>query len=488
LVIRHHGTLQYYRRVAERSGVGGRLGGFVERLGATITELIQEAVEPEDLAALSERCGHDDPAQLAKLHDLRLIYAAYLDYLGGDRLDPSQFLQAARERLARCRWLRGARLWVDGFASFAGQETLTLVSLARLCAHVDITAMVEPALCAPRALTRTEIHTEPRASARANPAQAETWCSRERLFSRTYQTYRDLGRAFSNAGLELEAPVFLSGDSPLRFSANPSLARLERTLFAEGAPQGRGGQGPCRATAHRPTERIELVELPSRRVEADYAVSRICHWVRDSAFQCRYRDVAIIVRDLDLYHDLLTEALEARGIPFFIDRRRPIAHHPLIELLRSGTAMVADDFSLESVRMALKTGLFPISLTRADELENYLLAHGLSGLDTWQGVDWAFVSRRAYVEGERDAGAYEAQTLARINETRRAFLACMEPWRDSTIEAVAAAHRCGGRKLRRPVGGDAPTGAAWAAAIVEWLELLEIAKTLKGWASRSWRT
>ena len=63
----------------------------------TIAELIQEAVGPDELLSSGEvpgSAGHvgagdvdsvDDPVRHAKLHDLGVIYAAYLDYLGADR-------------------------------------------------------------------------------------------------------------------------------------------------------------------------------------------------------------------------------------------------------------------------------------------------------------------------------------------------------------------------------------------------------------------
>ena len=98
MVLRHivaerANRLRYYRRV-------DRLGGFIERLGLTIAELIQEAVDPENLAASVEKSGDMEPAREAKLHDLHEVYSAYLDYLGKDRLDPSQHLQIARFRVA----------------------------------------------------------------------------------------------------------------------------------------------------------------------------------------------------------------------------------------------------------------------------------------------------------------------------------------------------------------------------------------------------
>src|SRR3990172_9884173 len=60
------GSLRYYRRL-------DRLGGFVSRLGATITEMIQEGVAPEELTA-AESTQLDDPAREAKLRDIQAIH------------------------------------------------------------------------------------------------------------------------------------------------------------------------------------------------------------------------------------------------------------------------------------------------------------------------------------------------------------------------------------------------------------------------------
>ncbi|MGB2987195.1 MAG: hypothetical protein WBE26_15100, partial [Phycisphaerae bacterium] len=230
LVARRSGQLQFYRRAARHGASAGHLGGFLEKLGETISELIEEAVEPEALMGVAGPEGasigpltDDDPVQRAKLHDLHLIYKAYLDYLGTDRLDPSQHLQVAYECLPRCTWLEGAELWVDGFASLSGQETATLIALAKMCRHVDITVLVDPSVCA----------TSPTPQVSAPVAG--------RLFSRTGQTYRDLRDRFIRAGLDVEEPLVLAARPPPRFRANDSLARLERSLFVPADSPGESG-------------------------------------------------------------------------------------------------------------------------------------------------------------------------------------------------------------------------------------------------------
>lgn len=420
------GNLHYYRRL-------DRLGGFVSRLGATITELIQEGVTPDELAAASTQ-RQDDPVHEAKLHDLRTIYSAYLDYLSRGRLDPHQHLRIARESFDRCEWLRGAEVWVDGFASLSGEEIQTLLALTLLSVHTEITVLVDPRLCVGSSAMLTD-----------NAA--------ENLFAKTLKTYQELHGYLAGAGLQIENARILDG-APRRFHRCASLAGLERSLFMPSphpAPDA-------------VVEGVELIELPSRRIEVDYAVSRLCQWVQRPPAPYRYRDVAIIVRDLEPYHDLLTEALQSREIPFFIDRRRPMVHHPLVELLRGGAAVAAEAMSMESVRLVLKTGLVDIPIDSADELENYLLAHGLAGIETWHGSDWSFHRSDSRKKNGEAPATHEASALIRINAARCCVLAYLDPWME----------------FARQAGGH--TGAGWTAGILEWLARLNTGRILSQWA------
>jgi ATP-dependent helicase/nuclease subunit B len=435
MVLRHlltglRSQLRYYRRIAGAGRSAGHVGGFANELAATVAELIEEAVEPDALARPADD-GSDsaDPAQRAKLHDLRLIYSAYLHYLGTERLDPSRYLEVARPLLERAGWLRDAELWVDGFASLSRQETLTLIDLARLCRSTEITVLFDPADAS--------------------------------RFGRPAETYRELIESFSEAGLAVEEPLLLAADPGPRFRRHGGLAQLERRLFAVPVT-GRG-------TASTAPAGIEVVELPTRRIEVDYAVSQVCEWVQNPATRYRYRDIALIVRDMEPYHDLLSEALRARSVPFFIDRRRPAAHHPLVEFLRGTVAMVGDGMSLDSVRLAMKTGLLPVSVESADSLENYLIAHGISGVETWRGGDWTFRGLRGLDEEPAEPTGAETAELRIVNEARRRIVERLDAWLQFAAEQ----------------GGH--TGPQWTEAAHRLIARLGVAERLKEWSDEAQR-
>jgi ATP-dependent helicase/nuclease subunit B len=93
--------------------------------------------------------------------------------------------------------------------------------------------------------------------------------------------------------------------------------------------------------------------------------------------------VAVLARRLEPYCDPIRRAFAAYDIPFFLDRREPVGHHPLAELTRSALRTLALQWQTDDWFCALKTGLVHDSEAEVDRLENEALARG------WKGKDWA---------------------------------------------------------------------------------------------------
>ncbi|HEY1490709.1 MAG TPA: PD-(D/E)XK nuclease family protein, partial [Verrucomicrobiae bacterium] len=96
----------------------------------------------------------------------------------------------------------------------------------------------------------------------------------------------------------------------------------------------------------------------------------------------RFRDCAVLVRQLDGYHKPLARVFRRYEIPFFLDRRESVAHHPLAELTRNALRTVAFDWQDNDWFAALKSGFSPAAETEIDRLENAALEFG------WRGKKW----------------------------------------------------------------------------------------------------
>jgi ATP-dependent helicase/nuclease subunit B len=349
------------RDLREFHGVALR-PGFAAALSKNVVELIRQAVSPERLEEAVAASREGGEPEYDRLYDLALIYREYLAALGDRRVDPEGVLDLARGRLDGSAWLRGSRIWVDGFAGFTAQQLRLLVELARRAERMEVTLLVDPA--------------------RTGLAEADAPPDRLSLFARTERTGYELLRALRAGGVAVEGPLMLAPAALPRFRAE-AIGRIERHLFGSGE----------RSTLPRgETENVvRIVEHADRRGEVAAAVREVRRLVQVEGSQLRYRDIAIVVRDLSAYHDLLSAALHEHGVPFFIDRRRPTSHHPLVELVRAALRLRGDrEAGGAAIPAMLKTGLTPLTREQSDALENYQRKHGLYSPAAWSGEPWRY--------------------------------------------------------------------------------------------------
>ena len=98
----------------------------------------------------------------------------------------------------------------------------------------------------------------------------------------------------------------------------------------------------------------------------------------------RYREIGVIVSDMNVYGDYLEQAFETYGIPVFMDHKRSILLNSFVEYLRSLLNMAEKNFSYESVFRFLRTNLAGFGYEEVDELENYVIGLGIRGYKGWQ--------------------------------------------------------------------------------------------------------
>ena len=132
---------------------------------------------------------------------------------------------------------------------------------------------------------------------------------------------------------------------------------------------------------------IHLAEAVNRRAEIEGVARNIRRLVHEENY--RYRDIALLMRNGQDYHELIETIFQDYEIPYFIDQKRTMLHHPLVELIRSVLEMINSNWRYEPVFRAIKTELlFPLGQKveklreQMDLLENYVLAFGIKG-DKW---------------------------------------------------------------------------------------------------------
>ncbi|MGI6659619.1 MAG: helicase-exonuclease AddAB subunit AddB [Dethiobacteraceae bacterium] len=396
---------------------------FCEQLALQLREFKHYQVTPEDISALanSEQC----PAALqGKLNDLAAIYKAYGAATAGHYLDPEDTLTQLAVAIAAGGLPRETRVWIDGFAGFTPQEYTVLAALMSSVTHVEIALCLDPR--------------------RKQQPQEED------LFHPTQDTYWRLRRLAGETAVKVLPPLELpQADQPTRFSAAAPLAHLEANFAVY----------PLTPYV-KPTPTVQLVTAANPRAEVEAVARDIIQRVRQQGW--RYRDIGIILRNFATYHDLVAAIFLDYDIPFYVDERRSAAHHPLVEFVRSAVDTVCSNLQQRPLLQLLKTDLFPLSRQAVDQLENYVLAHGIHGSSWFTDQPWNYHHRLTLAE-ERSEQPAGTDTSRQVDETRRSFLQLFEPF----VQAVGK-------------GGKQPV-AVYCQALWQLLEDVGAARTLQKW-------
>ena len=367
MVCRHSDELKVFSRSA-------RENGFISRLSSTFTELAQFRHSLGDLESrfreLAETCQGESLLAM-KLHDLALLGRAWEAEVANRFSDSDHFLDNLATAIETTRFLSGAEVWLDGFSSFMPQEMRVIESILKRASQVRVTLLMDP----------DRIAVLP-----ANPDELDP----TRLFSQTEETYLRLQGLALDQGIQvLDTLFFPEKDQITRFIAGGALQSLEEGLVESGLVSGRGsGANDETIPTGIPEELPSLiaVEAAGRREEVEAAARCIRRLCREG--QNRYRDIAVVIRGLDEYHALIRSIFESHAIPFFIDKRRTVSHHPLVELIRSALRVVNDEWQFDDVSHYLKTDFPPVNRYDADAIENYALGHGVRGRRWWTEQSW----------------------------------------------------------------------------------------------------
>ena len=354
---RRRAGLRFFGRSADKIG-------FARAVDAALAEWRRYGLTPELVErrlAAWEAEGRGESALALKLRDLALIERAYRESIEGRFADPDDYLARFAAQAAASQKLRGAELWVDGFADFTRREREALVALLRVARSAEIALCLDP-----------EDLGQPDGGAPRDEAL--------RPFALCERTYWRLKREAAGAGLRALPDLHLSPPRHRgRFAKAPALGALEER-FLDPRPK------PLEKAEAGPEGAARIVCAPTARAEAEFAALEALRLVREEGY--RFGEIAFIVRDLERCHDLLRSTLARLGIPFFLDRKREAAHHPLGEFLAAAAQIAAGPWRTPDVVQALKTDLAPVARDEVDRLENHARARGLDGGDWLNPARW----------------------------------------------------------------------------------------------------
>ena len=342
LLLQKQAELQIFRASA-------RLTGFAQHLSLLLREFQRHRLSAVRLAELASQSDNPPPLR-AKLNDLALLFGAYGDWLRMHTLqDPDHLLNIAAAALRLpTPALRISGLWLDGFAEMTPQELELLTALVPVCEQATL------AFCLAR-----------------EPQIEPSWLSPWSVVGQTFR--RCHARLMSQETCSVTVETLCDELHQGRFANNDCLQHLEANWSQSVITS------PPVGDVSSPNATVRLVVCANPESEAILAAREIWRYVRMGG---RFRDCAIILRQLESHHASIARVLRRYEIPFFMDRREAVAHHPLIELTRFAFRTVAFGWRHDDWFGALKSGLVSLNQGKIDELENEALARG------WEGKVW----------------------------------------------------------------------------------------------------
>ena len=352
--------------------------GLSQQMAKTVAELHRYAKTPEDIDQLLSELQKDEHNNLValKFADIGLVFKEYVKFIEGKFIDPDIQLNVARRAVVEAVFAKGAKLWVDGFASFTTSELTVLAELLKTTADAQIALCLDP----------SKIDLKKPDTESIDPVS---------LFNPTERTYAELIEIVKKCKLKLAEPIIL--EEAVRFSSCPQLAHVKRNIFE------------LEASKIPAADNIRIISAANARAEVQFAARQILQLVKEKKY--RYRDIAVIASDIDRYQHYIRAYFDDYGIPFFIDKRKSLNQHPVVQLICSALQAVSGRFSHSDIFAYLKTGLVPIERREVapvrdstkgpkpkkekisdgiDLLENYCIAFGISGGDWQNDKEWHF--------------------------------------------------------------------------------------------------
>ena len=320
--------------------------GFIQELKSVISEFSAYKVTSEVLEGVLPTL-EKRPALQKKLHDIEKVYTSFYKELGEEYLTAEELLGVLSRLVPQSEKIRGSIIILDGFTGFTPLQYQVLEEMLQCAEHV---------VCA---VTEDEKG------------------GREELFS--------MSREMKNKLLALAKEHHVSCEEKnhryvtKKRKVAEELAHLEKQLY----------QVPPKSW-NKQTDAVNIIAAKNPSEELGFVLRKVLSLVREGY---AYREIAVVAGDLSVYRDEISHVFDQAGIPYFIDQKKGLNTHPLIQFVKKALAVLEEQMSYDSVMAFLRNPYVvsdentfdgDILCEDLDRLDNYLLAGGIERINRWK--------------------------------------------------------------------------------------------------------
>lgn len=320
-----------------------------------------------------------------KLQDIVLLYECYLAETEGRFADANDNLAQLAEAVDN-GFMQGAAVYFDGFASLDPVQFDIIAAMLRQGIEVNFTLP----------LSVQDIRDD---------------ISDEHYLFRIKELYLKLCELCEKETGKQPVIINMNGANG-RFAANSELQWLSQKMFPLSINE-KWQEVP---------QNIHIDAAANQRQEIMGVGRRILQLVRDKGY--RFSEISICARNIADYQDEIEQVFIDMGIPYFIDGKKEMLNHPVIELLRTALEVAIEKPNYKQIFSYLKNTFSPLSWKEVSVLENYCLAQGIKFYHWRMEKAWTYY---AHSLGEKGDPEREAKELEYINAAR--FKGTAELWR-----------------------------------------------------------
>ncbi len=316
--------------------------GTISEIKSIISEFMQYGVDEDDLGDLISELSSSDNSLANKLSDLRRLYGAFRECLGERYLTKEEQLSVLASLVPSSQMLDGSVIALDGFTGLTPVQVELMAQLAKVCERVIVTVTLPE-------------------------GEKAVYRDAYELFGMSKRFCAQMADIAKESGCELEEPVILTSVD----GKKDIISFLETNLF-----RNRGD-----VFSGQDEKALELYACANRREECKLAAKKVRQLLQEHGWH--YRDIAVVVCDMDSYAEGLTDTMERYGIPCFLDYKHHVMDNAFVEYIRSFLEIEISDYTAGAVMRFLRTGFTEFGSEQIDKLDNVVTARGIRGYSRW---------------------------------------------------------------------------------------------------------
>lgn len=339
--------------------------GLIEKIADILKEFFEFGVTIESLENVRKNINTITNENLSlKLNDLKEIYKEYANFIKNDYITDEGILDILASKIDKSSLItKNTQVFIYGFDSLNNQELNIIYKLFEKCEKINMYFTLNE-----NKIYFPNIHPF------------------DNYFYIKSTINRINDKIVNKLGITIEKNIFLKEDK--RHIYNKELAFLQENFLKYNHKKYDDN-----------VDNINIYCCKNKYSEIENVASIILDLVKNNNY--KFKDIVIILGDLS-YQKNIKMLFNKYKIPYFLDDKKKITNHCLVELIMSSLDIIIYNFQYESVFRYLRTGILDIlntcNITKEDIdiIENYVIKYGIKG-DKWKkDFEYGFYENSPY--------------------------------------------------------------------------------------------